>query len=49
MKKTPYKLLKFQNGLNLILKSIPSVNSAFDKGEVTQIENLNNSGLVRPN
>lgn len=28
MKKTPYKLLKFQNGLNLILKSIPSVNSA---------------------
>lgn len=28
MKKTPYKLLKLQNGLNLILKSIPSVNSA---------------------
>lgn len=26
--KIPYKLLKFQNGLNLILKSIPSVNSA---------------------
>lgn len=28
MQKTPYKLLKFQNGLNLILKSMPSVNSA---------------------